>query len=147
MILDLSYSLRLRDGCTVSAVLNATKMMAPFRAIDQLGHSLQHIIHNFDEAEDEDEHLPPNLTSKMEFGGWMRWQESRKFLFHLPHSTTSGQTIYLVVTISLQMGFVESPPYFCAASKTAQDVVAMSHVCGNCSWHIGQTQISPIRKA
>ena len=33
-----------------------------------------------------------------------------------------GQPCYLVVPTSLQMGWVESPPFFCAASETARDV-------------------------
>jgi hypothetical protein len=33
-----------------------------------------------------------------------------------------GQLCYLVVPTSLQMGWVESPPFFCAASETARDV-------------------------
>ena len=33
-----------------------------------------------------------------------------------------GEPIYLVVPTSLQMGWVESPPFFCVASETARDV-------------------------
>jgi hypothetical protein len=33
-----------------------------------------------------------------------------------------GQPCYLVVPTSLQMGRVESPPFFCAASEMARDV-------------------------
>ncbi len=33
-----------------------------------------------------------------------------------------GQPCYLVVPTSLQMGWVESPPFFCAASETARDI-------------------------
>jgi hypothetical protein len=33
-----------------------------------------------------------------------------------------GESIYLVVPTSLQMGWVESPPFFCAALETARDV-------------------------
>ncbi len=33
-----------------------------------------------------------------------------------------NQPIYLVVPTSLQMGWVESPPFFGAASETARDV-------------------------
>ena len=35
-----------------------------------------------------------------------------------------GEPIKLVVLASLQMGWVESPPYFCAASETSRDVAA-----------------------
>jgi hypothetical protein len=34
-----------------------------------------------------------------------------------------GEPVRLVVLKSLQMGWVESPPYFCAASERARDVV------------------------
>ena len=33
-----------------------------------------------------------------------------------------GEPIYLVVPTSLQMGWVESPPFFCVASETARGV-------------------------
>jgi hypothetical protein len=42
------------------------------------------------------------------------------FTYVLPQHT--GAPIRLVVPTSLQMGWVESPPYFCAASETAQDI-------------------------
>ena len=37
------------------------------------------------------------------------------------------EPIYLVVPTSLQMGWVESPPFICAASKTARDIA--QHYC------------------
>ncbi len=42
------------------------------------------------------------------------------FAYVLPQRT--GQPIYLVVPTSLQMRWVESPPFFCTASETARDV-------------------------
>ena len=33
-----------------------------------------------------------------------------------------GETLTLVVPTSLQMGWVESPPYFCAATETSRDI-------------------------
>ena len=33
-----------------------------------------------------------------------------------------GQPVKLVIPTSLQMGWIESPPYFCAASETVRDV-------------------------
>jgi hypothetical protein len=34
----------------------------------------------------------------------------------------AGKPIILVVPTLLQMGLVESPPYFCAAAETARDI-------------------------
>ncbi len=42
------------------------------------------------------------------------------FLYLLPQP--EGTPIMIVVPTSLQMGWVESPPYFCAATETAQDI-------------------------
>ena len=42
------------------------------------------------------------------------------FCYVLPQD--EGEPIRLVVPTSLQMGWIESPPYFCAASETSRDV-------------------------
>ena len=53
-ILNLSWALRLKNGGTLRSVNDSTTLEAPAGAIDQLGHSLQRIIHAFAEAgEDE----------------------------------------------------------------------------------------------
>ena len=52
-ILDLSFSLRLTEGGTLPSVNDPMTKLAPRGAIDQLGHSLKHIIHAFAEAEDD----------------------------------------------------------------------------------------------
>ena len=48
--------------------------------------------------------------------------EEWNFAYVLPQE--QGKPVQLVVPTSLQMGWVESPPYFCAASETARDVAA-----------------------
>ena len=48
--------------------------------------------------------------------------EEWNFCYVLPQK--EGEPIRLVVPTSLQMEWVESPPYFCAASETARDVAA-----------------------
>jgi hypothetical protein len=57
LILDLSFSLRLRDDTTLPSVNNSTTKTAPSGAINQLGHSLQRIIHAFAEADKNDKIL------------------------------------------------------------------------------------------
>ncbi len=46
--------------------------------------------------------------------------EEWNFAYALPQP--EGEPIMLVVPTSLQMGWVESPPYFCAATETARDI-------------------------
>jgi hypothetical protein len=50
-ILDLSFSLRLRDGTKLPAVNDSTTKTAPSGAINQLGHLLQWVLHAFAEAD------------------------------------------------------------------------------------------------
>ena len=60
--------------------------------------------------------------------------EEWNFTYVLPHS--EGEPMQLIVPMSLQMGWVKSPPYFCAASETAQDI-AMDY---------GDTQIGSLQE-
>jgi hypothetical protein len=53
--------------------------------------------------------------------GWILEDDVEwNFAYVLPQR--AGEPIKLVVPTSLQMGWVESPPYFCAESETARDV-------------------------
>jgi len=120
-ILDLSFALRLEDGGVVESVNNTTEKLAPRGAIDQLGHSLKRIIHAFAEADDD----AVILMAKWDIqdGFWRlncRAGEEWNFCYVWPQAP--GEPCRLVVPTSLQMGWVESPPYFCAASETARDV-------------------------
>jgi hypothetical protein len=46
--------------------------------------------------------------------------EEWNFAYVLPQK--EGEPVLLVVPTSLQMGWVESPPYFCTATEMARDV-------------------------
>jgi hypothetical protein len=60
--------------------------------------------------------------------------EEWNFTYVLPHS--EGEPMQLIVPMSLQMGWVKSPPYFCATSETARDI-AMDY---------GDTQIGSLQE-
>ncbi len=51
-ILDLSYSLKLKDSRCVPAINKNTEKMASGAACSQLGYSLQRVIHMFAQADD-----------------------------------------------------------------------------------------------
>ena len=122
-ILDLSFSLRLEDGGVVKSVNDTTTKLAPRGAIDQLGHSLKRIIHAFAEADDD----AVILMAKWDIqdGFWrLNCREGEEWNFCYVWPQAPGEPCRLVVPTSLQMGWVESPPYFCAASETARDVAA-----------------------
>ena len=105
------------------AVNDTSTKTAPQGAIDQIGHALKRIIHAFAQAGDDEKIFMAKWDVK---DGFWRLQcregEEWNFAYVLPQE--SGRPIQLVVPTSLQMGWIESPPYFCAASETARDVAA-----------------------
>jgi hypothetical protein len=120
-ILDLSFWQRLKNG-GVQAAVNDTRMKtAPAGAIDQIGECLSRIIHAFAETDE---------TAKVFMAKWdikdgfwrMDCAEGEEWNFAYVLPQPAGEPVQLVVPTSLQMGWVESPPYFCTATETARDV-------------------------
>jgi len=123
-ILDLSFSLRLEDGGVIPSVNEASIKSAPKGSIDQIGHSLSRIIHAMAEAPDDAKVFMAKWDIK---DGFWRMDceqgEEWNFAYILPEH--GAKSTKLVVPQSLQMGWIESPPYFCAASETARDVAEL----------------------
>jgi len=122
-ILDLSFWLRLKNGGVREAVNDTTEKTAPGGAIDQIGECLSRIMYAFAEI-DEDEKI---FMAKWDIkdGFWRmdcRAGEEWNFAYVLPQPP--GEPVRLLVPTSLQMGWVESPPYFCTTTETARDVVS-----------------------
>jgi hypothetical protein len=120
-ILDLSFHLRLLTGEHVPSVNESTTLVAPRGAIDQLGHVLQRIIHAFAETEP----VAAIFMAKFDIkdGFWrLDCAEVKEWNFTYVLPQIQCEPIRLVVPNSLQMGWVESPAYFCVASETARDV-------------------------
>ena len=120
-ILDLAFSLRLSPGTRVPSVNENSEKTAPGGAIDQIGHVLKRLIHAFAEAPDDAKIFQAKWDIKDGF--WrLDCQEGEEYnvCYVLPQKP--GLPIVLVVPTSLQMGWIESPPYFCAASETGRDV-------------------------
>jgi hypothetical protein len=120
-ILDLLFALHLEDGGMIESLNDTTEKWAPRGAIDQLGHSLKQTIHAFAEANNDAKVLMAKWDIQ---DGFWRLNcckgEEWNFCYMLPQAP--GEPRRLVVPSSLQMGWVESAPYFCTASKTARDV-------------------------
>ncbi len=121
LILDLSFSLRLRDGTTLPSVNDSTTKTAPSGAINQIGHSPQQIIHVFAEADKNDKIFMAKWDIK---DGFWRLDaqagDEWNFAYVLPQAP--GESIKIVVPSSLQMGWVKLPPYFCTATETSLDI-------------------------
>jgi hypothetical protein len=128
-ILDLSFSLRLKNGGILPSVNDTTIKTAPKGALDQLGHALSRIIHAFAESDNTPNSVDtPNAKIFMakwdvKDGFWrMMCEEGEEWNFAYVLPQRAGEPIKLVVPTSLQVGSVESPPYFCAALETARDI-------------------------
>jgi hypothetical protein len=120
-ILDLSFYLRLANSGVRSAVNNTTKKTAPAGAINQIGKCLACIIHAFAEADKGAKIFMAKWDIKDGFWRMDRAAgEEWNFTYVLPQE--EGKPITLMVPTSLQMGWVKSPLYFCAATETARDI-------------------------
>ncbi len=90
--------------------------------VDQIGHALQRIIHVFAEATVKDKILMAKYDIKDGF--WrMDCRESDEWNFSLVLPQPPGKPNRIVVSTSLQMGWIESPAVFCAATETEWDVI------------------------
>jgi hypothetical protein len=121
-ILDLSFSLQLSPCDSIPSVNSEITKLAPKDAVSQLGHSLGRIIHAFATAPDDAKIFMAKWDIK--YGFWRldcEQGEEWNFAYVLLSSAASSSPV-LVVPTFLQMGWIESPPYFCSASETAQDV-------------------------
>jgi hypothetical protein len=123
MILDLSHGVRL-DHVTHPSVNDATNPnVAPKDSMAELGNVLPHLIYAIATAPEAE---GPILFSKLDIkdGYWcmvVPEDEEWHFAYALPKASPDEPT-RLVIPSSLQMGWCNSPAYFCAASETARDV-------------------------
>ena len=126
-ILDLLFNVRLPDGTSAPSVNATTIKTAPKGSVDQLGHALNRLIHAFANTPSE----APIYMAKWDIkdGFWrLNCEEGQEwnFAYVQPsshHATPTNPT--LVIPTSLQMGWIESPAYFCTASETARDVATV----------------------
>ncbi len=122
-ILDLSFRLWLKNGGIREAVNNTTTKTVPGGAIDQIGDCLSRIIHAFTKADADAKIFMAKWDIKDGF--WrMDCREGEEWNFSYALPQPEGQPVRLVVPTLLQMGWVKSPPYFCAATETARDTAS-----------------------
>jgi hypothetical protein len=127
-ILDLLFNLRLKSQNAAQSVNDTTTLLGPATATAQFGQSLSRIVHAIAEVEDDEKIFMAKYDIK---DGFWRLQctpgDKWNFAYVLPQD--SSAPIQLVVPNSLQMGWVESPTYFCAASEMARNVATQYIKC------------------
>ena len=103
------------------SVNDTTKKLGPTTAVDQIGFSLQRIIHAFASTHPDEKIFLAKWDIKDCF--WcLDCEDGEEYNFAYVLPAPPREPIQLVISTSLQMGWVESPVYFCTASETAQDV-------------------------
>ena len=129
-ILDLSFGLR-HKGTTMASVNSSTIKKAKPQSMAQLGKCIRRLVATM--AKHHKRHKP-FLFAKLDIkdGFWRMAvgnDEAWNFCYVLPSITpvTSVDHIELVVPNSLQMGWCESPPFFCSGTETVWDVIAKLH--------------------
>ena len=125
-ILDLSFRLRYK-GKTLSSVNSETTKLAPAQSMAQLGSVLKRIV-----ALLADHRTSGTIFqfSKLDIkdGFWrlaVNDTDAWNFCYVLPQQDKPRNIddIEIVVPNCLQMGWCESPPFFCASSETARDII------------------------
>jgi hypothetical protein len=115
------FALRLGDGGVIELVNKTTEKWAPCGDINQLGHSLKQIIHAFTKVDNNAVILMAEWD--IQDGFWrLNCCKGEEWNFCYVWLQAPEKPRRLVGLSLLQMGWVESEPYFCAAFKTAQDV-------------------------
>jgi hypothetical protein len=97
------------------------KKNAPKGAIDQIGKCLSWITHAFAETDKTAKVFMAKWNIK---DGFWRMDCTKGGEWNFAHvlPQPEGGPIQLVIPTSLQMGWVESPPYFCAVTETVRDI-------------------------
>ena len=119
-ILDLSYMIQAKER-TIKLVNKTTTKTPSKGAIDQMGNVINHIIHAYMEADDNEVIFAAKEDVKDGFWRCVAEEgEEWNFAYVLPQ--TEGEPTKVVVPVSLQMGWIKYPGYFCTASETGRDV-------------------------
>ena len=121
-ILDLTFPVTIVDeNYIVDSVNAATSKTAPQGAIDQIGQVLPRIIAAIADSKPGENVFMAKFDIKDGFWRLVCEEgEEWNFAYVLPQK--DGEPTRLVIPTSLQMGWIESPGFFCAAAETARDV-------------------------
>jgi hypothetical protein len=124
MILNLSFQLLVNGRCLESVNDSSDKWLAKQEAMFELKNVIPCIIWTMALSKDT---TTPFMFCKVDLkdGYWhMAVNEADvwNFTYVLP-GAGPHEPIQLVIPDALQMGWSESPPFFCAATETARDII------------------------
>jgi hypothetical protein len=130
IILDLSFAVRLEQkpdrrkvGLLLQEAVNDTTVpLAPRRPVREIGKVLPRVL-EFMASREEGQDI---LLSKVDLsdGFWrIIVEEAARWNFCYVMPDPPGAPIRIVVPSALQMGWMESPQYFCTATETGRDFI------------------------
>jgi hypothetical protein len=129
LILDLSFPVypqrtkaNPRPDPMQAGVNGTTVKLAPQEPVREIGNVLRRVLTLLDSA-DMDEVV---MLAKIDLsdGFWrMLVEEDQQYNFAYVMPDPEGSPVRVVVPAALQMGWAESPAYFCTATETARDVI------------------------
>jgi hypothetical protein len=124
MILDLSFKLLVNGRRLESVIDSFDKSLARQEAMFEQGNVIPRIIWTMALSKDT---TTPFMFSKVDLkdGYWrmaVNEADTWNFAYVLP-GADPHEPIQLGIPDALQMGWSESPPFFCAATKTARDII------------------------
>ena len=127
LILDLSFGVRRSHGPDKGKIIQpsvneTTQKLSPQQPLDELGSVLPRIFDFMAKTPLEDD----IMFSKIDLsdGFWrmiVAEEDAYNFTYVLPG--LPGEPLRLVIPHALQMGWTESPGYFCAATETGRDIM------------------------
>jgi hypothetical protein len=124
MILDLSFQLLVNSKKLNSVNNSSDKSLAHQESMYKLGNVIPRIIWTMALSKDT---TTPFMFTKVDLkdGYWqmaVNANDAWNFAYVLPGTSPDG-LIQLIIPDALQMGWSESPPFFCAATETARDII------------------------
>ena len=125
-ILDLSFQLKVNNK-KIDSVNMGTKLQAPQKAMSYLGSVINRLIYLL--ADNYNKNVPfifSKCDVKDDF--WrmvINLRDAWNFAYVIPSTNRINNIddIELAIPHALQMGWAESPPYFCSATETDRDVI------------------------
>jgi hypothetical protein len=104
-----------------SSVNESTTPLAPSTPVKLIGHVLEELFEFMATAPSDTDILLGKVDLSDGFW-WMIVRPSQRYNFCYVLPQPKGEPTRIVIPSALQMGWRESPPYFCAATETGRDL-------------------------
>ena len=130
LIHDLSFQLHHASGALPKKEYLAVNNFSdtdhvPHHSMFELGNVIPRLLHHMATADPN----TPIFFTKIDIkdGYWrlrIRKDHEWNFVYTLPKLSPEQETI-LAICLTLAMGWIDSPPYFCAVTETARDIIVL----------------------